>query len=145
MALRTARLFYLLGGFPAFTARTLAGSLAWQAALDAYQNGAVIAGSSAGAMALCEHLFDPYEGKIIPGLNLIPNACVIPHHGRGIHPWAADLLQRLAGVTLIGIGEQTGAIDDGTRRAWTVYGRGEVTLYRGGTVEHHARGGTFSL
>ncbi len=80
-----AKLIYLLGGFPAFTARTLEGSLAWGTALDAYRAGAVIAGSSAGAMVLCEHFFDPYEGKLFKGLNLIPNACVLPHHGTRTH------------------------------------------------------------
>ena len=143
--LRTAKLIYLLGGFPAFTAQTLADSLVWRAALEAHRAGAVIAGSSAGAMVLCEHYFDPYEGKLLKGLNLIPNACIIPHHGPGIHPWTNDLLKQLPGVTLIGIAEQTGCVDDGSGHAWTVSGRGQVTLYRGGTVEHHARGETFTL
>ena len=143
--LRAAKLIYLLGGFPAHTARTLANSLAWDAALEAYRNGAVIAGSSAGAMALCEYYFDPYEGKLLRGLNLIPNACVIPHHGAGTHRWANDLLRQLPGVTLIGIAEQTGIVDDGNLSAWRVSGRGEATLYRGGAVQRHGRGETFSL
>lgn len=143
--LRAAKLIYLLGGFPAFTARTLANSLAWQAALDAYREGAVIAGSSAGAMVLCEHYFDPYEEKLLKGLNLIPNACVIPHHGAGTHPWADDLLRQLPGVTLIGIAEQTGCVDDGSGHVWSVAGRGDVTLYRGGSVERYERDKTYTL
>ena len=143
--LRSAKLIYLLGGFPGFTGRTLANSLAWEAVLEAYRNGAVIAGSSAGAMVLCEHYFDPYEGKILRGLNLIPNACVIPHHGTGTHRWANDLLRQLPGVTLIGIAEQTGLVDDGNLSAWAVSGRGEVTVYRGEFVQRHGRGETFSL
>ena len=143
--LRTAKLIYLLGGFPGFTGRTLANSKAWDAALDAYRNGAVIAGSSAGAMVLCEHYFDPYEGKILRGLNLIPNACVIPHHGPGTHRWAKDILRQLPGVTLIGIAEQTGMVDDGNLSAWTVSGRGEVTVYSGESVSRHGRGETFSI
>ena len=143
--LRSAKLIYLLGGFPGHLGRTLANSLAWQAALDAYCAGAVLAGSSAGAMVLCEHYFDPYEGKLLPGLNLIPNACILPHHGPGTHPWASDLLARLPRVTLIGIAEQTGIVDDGTGRAWTVSGRGGVTLYHGGATQSHARGETFML
>ena len=143
--LRSARLIYLLGGFPGHLGRTLAGSLAWQAALEAYRNGAVIAGSSAGAMVLCEHYFDPYEGKLLKGLNLIPNACVIPHHGAGTHPWVRDLLRQLPGVTLIGIAEQTGIVDDGNLSAWTVSGRGEVTVYSGESVQRRGRGGKFAL
>ena len=53
-ALRQSRLIYLLGGFPHYLAQTLAGSLSWQAMLEAYDTGAVIGGSSAGAMILCE-------------------------------------------------------------------------------------------
>jgi cyanophycinase len=143
--LRNAKVIYLLGGFPAFTARTLANSKAWTAVLDAYRDGAVIAGSSAGAMVLCEHYYDPYEGKLLNGLNLIHNACVLPHHGAGTHRWANDLLRQLPGVTLIGIAEQTGIVDDGKLSAWTVSGRGEVTLYTGESVQRHGRGGVFSL
>ncbi len=143
--LRAAKLIYLLGGFPSHLERTLAGSRAWQAALTAFQLGAVIAGSSAGAMVLCEYYFDPYEGKLLKGLNLIPNACVIPHHGAGTHPWAKDLLQQLPGVTLIGIAEQTGIVDDGSGSLWRVYGRGQVTLYHDGQALIHARGDVFSL
>jgi cyanophycinase len=143
--LRSAKLIYILGGFPAFTARTLADSLAWQAALDAYREGAVIAGSSAGAMILCERFYDPYEGKLLQGLNLIHNACVIPHHKSAPHPWAAKLLEQLPGATLIGISEQTGIVDDGAARAWSVAGRGEATLYRGAAVHRHARGERFDL
>lgn len=143
--LRSAKLIYLLGGFPAHTARTLADSLAWDAALKAYRNGAVIAGSSAGAMVLCEHYFDPYEGKLLRGLNLIPNACLIPHHGAGTHRWANDLLRQLPGVTILGIAEQTGIVDDGNLSAWAVSGRGEVTVYSGASVQRHGRGASFSF
>lgn len=143
--LSSAKLIYLLGGFPAHTARTLAGSKAWHAMLEAYRNGAVIAGSSAGAMVLCEHYYDPYEGKLLRGLNLIPNTCVIPHHGAETHRWANELFRQLPGVTLVGIAEQTGIVDDGNMSAWTVSGRGDVTVYRGESVQRHGRGETFSL
>jgi len=143
--LSSAKLFYLLGGFPAHIARTLADSKAWHAMLETYRNGAVIAGSSAGAMVLCEHYYDPYEGKLLGGLNLIPNTCVIPHHGAGTHRWANELFRQLPGVTLVGIAEQTGIVDDGNMSAWTVSGRGEVTVYRGESVQRHGRGETFSL
>src|SRR5512143_4247216 len=73
--LRQARLIYLLGGFPGYLASTLAGSRAWQAALEAYAAGGVLGGSSAGAMVLCEYLYDPDAGKVVPGLGLLPNAC----------------------------------------------------------------------
>ena len=54
-ALRAARLIYMLGGFPHYLGQTLLGSEAWRAAREAHAAGAVLGGSSAGAMVLCEH------------------------------------------------------------------------------------------
>ena len=48
-SLINADLIYLLGGFPRYLAEVLNGSDSWQAILNAFQSGAVIAGSSAGA------------------------------------------------------------------------------------------------
>ena len=44
-----AHLIYLLGGFPRYLCETLHDSQVWLAALQAHRDGAVIAGSSAGA------------------------------------------------------------------------------------------------
>ena len=129
-ALREARLIYLLGGFPGYLGETLAGSLAWQAALQAYQSGAVIGGSSAGAMVLCAHYSDPDEGRILDGLNLVPKACMIPHHNTFGKSWAPQLARALPADVLIGIDEQTGLLDDGPQGEWTVYGKGGVTIYQ---------------
>lgn len=166
--LRSARLIYLLGGFPRFTGETLADSRAWRALLEAFEIGAVLAGSSAGAMVLCEHYYDPQAGRLLKGLNLIPNACVLPHHNNFGKSWAAQLMKQIPAATLIGIDEQTGAIFEGgssttlgldmvgraptystTNSAqsgvWTVYGAGDVTLYRGGQPKVYRRGESFIL
>jgi cyanophycinase len=142
-ALRAAKLIYLLGGFTHFLGQTLIGSKSWNAALEAYQNGAVIAGSSAGAMVLCEHYYDPGRGKVERGLNLVPNACVLPHHNRFGKNWAGKLKGLLPGVTLLGIDEYTGMLLDNGE--WTVYGGGEVTVYRGEKLETYAAEKTFKL
>jgi cyanophycinase len=142
-SIRTSKLVYLLGGFPHFLGETLANSLCWQAALEVYQAGGVIGGSSAGAMVLCEHYYDPYEKKLLNGLNLIPNACVLPHHNRSGKTWAKPLRELLTESILIGIDEQTGMINSGER--WEVYGAGKVTLYRSGTIVSYGRGETFLL
>lgn len=136
-ALRAARLIYMLGGFPGHLGKSLAGSLSWEAILDAYRSGAVVGGSSAGAMVLCQHYYDPYAKSLSPGLNLLPGACVLPHHNTFGKGWAAHLSAALPDSTLIGIDEQTGMIDDGPDGMWTVYGRGAVSLYR------HEAGVTF--
>jgi cyanophycinase len=139
-ALRAARLIYLLGGFPGHLGSTLKGSLAWQAALEAYQSGAVVGGSSAEAMVLCAYYLDPDEGRILDGLNLVHHACVIPHHNRFGKGWGSKLVQELPGVVFIGIDEQTGLIDDGPQGSWTAYGKGDVTIYRNGEIEVYQAG-----
>lgn len=143
-SLQDAKLIYLLGGFTHYLGQTLRGSRAWQAALEAYKKGAVIAGSSAGAMVLCERYYDPGQGKIHEGLDLVHNSLVLPHHNTFGKNWAPQLLSVIPEVTLIGIDEQTGMIDDGAGQ-WTVYGKGSVTLYLGGRKTTFSRGKTFSL
>jgi len=144
-SLRDAKLIYMLGGFTHYLGQTLKDSLAWKSALEAYRNGSVIAGSSAGAMVMCEFYYDPDSGRVVNGLDLLPNSLVLPHHDTFGRSWAPRLLKRIPGVTLIGIDEQTGMIDDGEHNSWNVYGRGSVTLYRKGAVETYPAGKAFSL
>jgi cyanophycinase len=143
-SVRTSRLVYLLGGFPRHLGETLANSACWSAALEAHRAGAVIAGSSAGAMVLCEHYYDPYEKKILRGLNMVPNACVLPHHGTFGKTWAGQLRELLHRVILLGIDEGTGLLDE-TGSAWQVYGPGAVTVYSGEQTHCHERGESFSI
>lgn len=143
-SLRDAKLIYMLGGFTHYLGQTLQNSLVWNAVLDAWHNGAVIAGSSAGAMVLCEFYYDPGQGVVHDGLNLVPNAVVLPHHNSFGKSWAPRLISRVPNATLIGLDEQTGMINDGTD-FWTVYGRGSVTLYKDSKIETIRPGKSFSL
>ncbi len=143
--LRNTRLIYLLGGFPTHLYRSLAGSHAWQVILDAHREGAVIAGSSAGAMVLCSHFFDPYSNELLEGLNLVPDACVLPHYSSFGRHWVKRLQAALPQVALIGIEEQTAAISDGEQGAWTVSGKGQVTLVKGDRKRVFSRGESFRL
>ena len=142
-ALCKAKMIYLLGGFTHYLGQTLLDSKAWEATLDAYQNGAVIAGSSAGAMVLCEHYYDPGRRKVERGLDLVPNACVLPHHNRFGKNWAGKLKALLPGATLLGIDEYTGMVmKDGE---WAVLGGGTVTVYQGEKIGTYASEKTFKL
>jgi len=142
-SLRAAKLIYLLGGFTHYLGQTLKDSQAWGATLEAYQNGAVLAGSSAGAMVLCEHYYDPGRGNVERGLNLVPNACVLPHHNTFGKNWAGKLKALLPGVTLLGIDEYTGMVMEVGE--WTVYGGGVVTLYRGEKIKVYSSNEMFRL
>jgi cyanophycinase len=128
--LREAKLIYMLGGFTHYLGQTLKDSLAYEAMLEAYQKGAVIAGSSAGAMVMCESYYDPSSKRVHQGLNLVPHSLVLPHHNTFGQSWASSLLKKLPNVK---------------NGAWTVYGRGSVTLYHNEQVETHQTGKTFSL
>ena len=144
-SLRQSRLIYLLGGFTGYLGQTLLGSASWRAMLAAYENGAVVAGSSAGAMVLCQYYFDPSAGKVVDGLALVPNTCVLPHHNTFGKRWVAQLTTLLPNAVLLGIDERTGMIDDRERkRMWTVYGQGTVTIYRKGKAVVHRAGETFT-
>lgn len=143
-SIRTSRLIYLPGGFPRHLGETLTNSVCWQAVLEVYQQGGVIAGSSAGAMVLCEHYYDPHEKELLRGLNLIPNACVLPHHNNFGKTWAGPLAELLPDTTLIGIDEYTGMLKDVDSR-WQVHGAGTVTLYRGGSSACYGSGERFSF
>jgi cyanophycinase len=142
-SLRDAELIYMLGGFTGYLGETLKESAAWDAVLESYHDGAVVAGSSAGAMVMCEFYYDPSQGKVVDGLNLVPNAIVLPHHNTFGKSWASGLLE-ITQVTLLGIDEGTGMIDDGLQ-TWTVYGGGSVTLYRNQQVESFEAGKAFSV
>ncbi len=144
-ALKSSRLIYLLGGFPRHLEQSLAGSKSWQAILSAHQAGAVIAGSSAGAMILCETYYDPHTKKAFKGLGLIPGACVLPHHDTFGQNWAPELSRQLPDAILIGIDEQSGMLNDGPQGRWQVYGAGGVTLYQNDRRKQFVTGITFDL
>ena len=144
--IRQSRLIYLLGGFTGYLAETLKDSASWQAMLNAYSNGAVIAGSSAGAMVLCQYFYDPGRSQIVEGLELLPNTCVLPHHNTFGKGWAQRMTVYLPNAVLLGIDEQTGMLDDGDggrKIGWRVYGQGAVTLYRNGQPTIYKAGESF--
>lgn len=145
-ALRHSRLIYLLGGFPGYLGETLKHSASWEAMLEAYEQGAVIAGSSAGAMVLCQHYFDPAQRQVLEGLSLLPNTCVLPHYNTFGKHWVRELSTLLPNAVLLGIDERTGMLDDGEagrKTDWHVYGQGEVTIYHHGYPTSHLAGASF--
>jgi cyanophycinase len=143
--LQHSRLIYMLGGFPAYLAQCLRGTRCWTAMLASLDQGAVLAGSSAGAMVLCEHLYNPQGKTVMQGLGLLPGCCILPHHNTFGQQWAPRLQKELPGATLIGIDEQTGMINDGPRGAWRVRGLGAVWVYSDKRLERLPEDATFSF
>lgn len=131
-----AGLFYLVGGDPGRLVRVLLGSAVWDAIVSAWQAGAALAGSSAGAMAMCEwtllrHAFPGHtRRRPDPALNLVPGTAVLPHYDTFGERWIPSAQEALgADALLLGLDERTAAVwQDG---AWTAMGAGAVTLVRG--------------
>ena len=61
-AVRASRFTYLGGGSPMHLRSVLKASLVWEALLEAWREGAVVAGSSAGAMVLTDPMVDSRGG-----------------------------------------------------------------------------------
>jgi cyanophycinase len=131
-AVRAARFIYLSGGSPLHLRSVLKETPLWDALVHAWQAGAVIAGSSAGAMVLTDPMVDPRGGAFTLGLGLIEQLAVIPH----FNSWSHDKAHRTVtlapkGLCLVGIPEQTALIRsaDGS---WRSDGVGDVAVFREG-------------
>ncbi|MBW1696946.1 MAG: Type 1 glutamine amidotransferase-like domain-containing protein [Deltaproteobacteria bacterium] len=144
-ALRKARLIFILGGHTHYLIQTLSDSKSWLCIQAAYNEGAVIAGSSAGAMVLCEYYYRPTNDYVAKGLGLVSGACVLPHYNTFGKNWAPRLAGRLMEAVLIGIDEETAMINDGPRGIWRVFGKGMVTVYRSGECISCRSGRQFDL
>jgi len=135
-AIRDARFIYLSGGSPLHLRSVLKDSPAWDALCQAWDAGAVLAGSSAGAMALCDPMVDPRGGAFTLGLGLVAQVAIIPHHDT----WSPEKAKRTitlapAGLPVVAIDERT-ALIRGRDGGWTVDGAGAVVVF----VDGHEAG-----
>ena len=126
--LRKSKLIYLLGGSPHYLGQTLRDSASAAAMHSAWHDGAVISGSSAGAMVLCEQYYNPTDRQLYPGLNYLPNSIVLPHHNTFGQNWVDHLRGLAPTATLLGLDEHTAMINDGSKH-WEVSGAAGVHLY----------------
>ena len=133
-AVREARFIYLSGGSPLHLLSVLKGSLVFEALAAALRHGAVVAGSSAGAMVLVDPMVDPRGGAFTVGLGLVEQLAVVPHHDSGTaHHFWRTLELAPTGIPIAGIPERTALIrePDGS---WRSAGEGQVTVYVDGAV-----------
>ena len=138
-----ADVIYLTGGNPAHLLDALAGSRLAAALRSALARGAIVAGSSAGAMALGERM--RFRGEWSDALGLARGVAVLPHHERSDpERVAAELAGALpAGITALGIDGATGCISEGD--GWRALGAGSVARYRAGAWERFGAGEVFGL
>ena len=132
-----ADLVYLTGGSPHHLLEVLSGSLLLRRILAALNRGAVVVGSSAGAMVLGSYM---RMGGWTPALGVVDGVAVLPHHERNDPATVSEGLGESApaGLLVLGIDGMAGAMSgpDG----WRVVGAGKVTAYRDGWYERYGAG-----
>jgi cyanophycinase len=139
---KDAGLIYLSGGNPAFLANTLRDSLVWNAIYEAWQDGAALAGCSAGAMALADHIPGLRLTSHAPtrGLGAVPHIRVLPHFDQmfaHVPDFFARFMNVPDGVNVVGIDEDTAIV--GGPFEWEVKGRQSAWLFvKGHRVEFPA-------
>lgn len=126
--IQSADLVYFTGGDPLYLLKTMRGSPTWEAALEVWRLGRMVAGSSAGAMICGGRMWAPGRGWR-KGLAVFPQIAVLPHHAGLASLWNADRMRASlsSGITLVGIDEATALLG----RPWEVIGPGKVTVYHG--------------
>lgn len=129
---RASRFVYLGGGSPMHLRSVLKASAVWEALLEAWRSGAVVAGSSAGAMVLTDPMVDPRGGALTVGLGMVEQMAVIPHFG---HENAEKVHRSIAlaapGIAVVGIPERSALIRDADG-AWRAAGQDEVQVFVSG-------------
>lgn len=132
---RTGGFFYLVGGDPGLVVEVLRTTRVWSAMFEAWLRGAALAGSSAGAMALCSHTLiratwpNRFQRRPVDALGVVPDTAVSPHFEVFGHRWTESAQRELPGVTLLGLDERTAAVwSDGE---WRAAGPGKVTIIKG--------------
>jgi cyanophycinase len=127
--IRNSRFLYLSGGSPMHLRSVLKDTPAWQGLDQAWEDGAVVAGSSAGAMVLCDPMVDPRGGALTLGLGLINRVAVLPHYDTWSEEKAHRTVQLATGhLRIAAIDERTALIRAG-RSSWRTAGAGDVTIY----------------
>jgi cyanophycinase len=132
---RAGGFFYLVGGDPGLVATVLRGSAVWRAIFEAWRDGAALAGSSAGAMALCSHTLvraswpNRFNRRPAEALGLVAKTAVLPHFDTFGGRWVESAQAAAPELCLLGVDERSAAVWDGAR--WLAAGPGAVTVIKG--------------
>ncbi len=134
--LNRANFFYFSGGDPGYLLDVMKGSEAWNLILEKYNNGSVLAGSSAGAMVMGKkvmaRIYNYFKSGNMSeweeGLNLVDFG-IIPHFDKFFEDLnenqVVDLKMKLpTNIEIVGIDEDTSYIRLGNK--WQDMGRGNI-------------------
>ncbi len=129
---RASRFVYLGGGSPMHLRSVLKSSPVWEALLDAWRHGAVVAGSSAGAMVLTDPMVDPRGGALTVGLGMVEELAVIPHFGdENAEKVHRSIALAAPGLPVVGLPERTALIRD-PDGGWRQAGQGTAQVFVSG-------------
>jgi cyanophycinase len=133
---RRHRFIYLCGGSSLHLRSVLKSSPVFEALVEAWQSGAVVAGSSAAASALTDPMVDPRGGALTVGLNLVGGMAVVPHFGDVHEDAHGEKLHRSvalapAGLPVVGVPERTAVIREPSG-AWRAAGVSDVAVFVNG-------------
>ena len=144
--LKTADFIFFSGGSPNYLIETLRGSLLWEVVLDKYEHGALLAGSSAGAMVMGKYILSP-SFKTIFGKDKVMwqdafslvDYTIIPHFDH--FKRQSGIINKLMSRSLskirsdwMGIDENTAIIFDGSNRS--VHGLSGVEVHDQNGISH---------
>jgi cyanophycinase len=141
---RGGGLFYLVGGDPGLVVQVLHTSRVWNAITEAWQAGAALAGSSAGAMAICSHTLiraswpNRFNRRPTEALGLVADTAVLPHFDTFGHRWVESAEQALPEATLLGVDERSAAVWHNS--TWHAVGPGAVTVIKAGKTKRFESG-----
>jgi cyanophycinase len=133
---RGARFVYLAGGSPLHLKSVLKGSATFEALRTAWSEGAVVAGSAAGAMVLTDPMVDPRGGALTVGLGLVNQLAVVPHFGDGLNDIHGQKLERTValapnGLPVVGLPERTALLRD-SKGNWRYEGAAPPVVFLNG-------------
>lgn len=129
--LRKAKAIYLIGSSGMHARPTLQDTPVWEAIVQAWNGGATVIGSDAGAQILCDPMVDDRGGAFTVGLGLIDRVAVATRY----ETLSADALQRMRQMTnedlaVIGVDTSSVAIRS-PEGSWTSAGAGNVSAHIG--------------
>jgi cyanophycinase len=130
--LENANFIYFSGGNPVYLYETMNGSRAWSAMQKAWNNGAVYAGCSAGAMILSKRIPSFRLAGTNEGFGIVPAQFILPHFDAVpimFKPLIATLKAQLKKEErMIGVDENT-ALVGSLGGEWQVMGQSKAHVF----------------
>lgn len=122
------------GGSPMHLRSVLKDSPLFDGVVDAWRDGAVLAGAAAGGSVLFDHMVDSRGGAFTVGLGLLSGFTMIQRYDT----WSHDKVHRTVelaarGLAVVGIEERTALVHRGGK-GWSVEGAGTVHVFRDGAA-----------